>query len=75
MADCEKERGEDYQVVRGGSVLKKLIFMVESAPEGGYTARALGASIFAEADNLEESCDVRFAMQLGVTLKKVRALE
>lgn len=31
----------------------ELIFMVENAPEGGYTARALGASIFAEADDLE----------------------
>jgi hypothetical protein len=31
----------------------ELIFMVENAPEGGYTAHALGASIFAEADDLE----------------------
>ncbi len=30
----------------------ELIFMVEEAPEGGYTARALGESIFAEADDL-----------------------
>ena len=28
--------------------------MVEEAPEGGYTARALGASIFTEADTLPE---------------------
>jgi hypothetical protein len=27
---------------------------VEEAPEGGYTARALGESIFTEADSLEE---------------------
>jgi hypothetical protein len=32
--------------------MKELIFIVEEAPEGGYTARALGTSIFAEADNL-----------------------
>ncbi len=32
--------------------MSELIFMVEEAPEGGYTARALGASIFTEADNL-----------------------
>jgi predicted RNase H-like HicB family nuclease len=32
----------------------ELIFVVEQAPEGGYTARALGASIFTEADSLEE---------------------
>jgi hypothetical protein len=30
----------------------ELIFLVEEAPEGGYTARALGASIFTEADDL-----------------------
>jgi hypothetical protein len=28
--------------------------VVEEAPEGGYTARALGASIFTEADTLPE---------------------
>ena len=32
--------------------MTELIFMVEEAPEGGYTARALGESIFAEADDL-----------------------
>jgi hypothetical protein len=31
----------------------ELIFLVEVAPEGGYTARALGASIFTEASDLE----------------------
>lgn len=31
----------------------ELIFTVEDAPEGGYTARALGASIFTEADDVE----------------------
>ncbi len=31
----------------------ELIFLVENAPEGGYTARALGASIFTEADDLD----------------------
>lgn len=33
--------------------MNELIFLVEEAPEGGYTARALGESIFTEADNLE----------------------
>ena len=28
----------------------ELIFVVEEAPEGGYTARALNAPIFTEAD-------------------------
>lgn len=31
----------------------EIVFVVEEAPEGGYTARALGASIFTEADTLE----------------------
>jgi hypothetical protein len=33
--------------------MNEIIFLVEDAPEGGYTARALGESIFTEADNLE----------------------
>jgi len=32
--------------------MKKIIFLVETAPEGGYTARALGESIYTEADDL-----------------------
>lgn len=32
--------------------MNELIFMVEEAPEGGYTARALRESIFTEADDL-----------------------
>jgi hypothetical protein len=32
----------------------EIIFSVEDAPEGGYTARALGYSIFTEADTLDE---------------------
>lgn len=34
--------------------MNEIIFLVEEAPEGGYTARALGASIFTEADSLPE---------------------
>ncbi|WHZ14111.1 MAG: hypothetical protein OJF52_000946 [Nitrospira sp.] len=34
--------------------MSELIFMVEEAPEGGFIARALGLSIFTEADTLEE---------------------
>jgi hypothetical protein len=33
--------------------MDELIFLVENAPEGGYTARALGISIFTEADDLD----------------------
>lgn len=32
---------------------EELTFLVEDAPEGGYTARALGVSIFTEGDDLE----------------------
>lgn len=34
--------------------MSELIFWVEEAPEGGFTARALGQSIFTEADTLNE---------------------
>ncbi len=33
---------------------KELIFLVEEAAKGGYTARALGHSIFTEADSWDE---------------------
>lgn len=33
---------------------KEIIFLVEEAPEGGYTARALGHSIFTEGEALDE---------------------
>lgn len=36
------------------SMASELVFVVEEAPEGGYTARALGEAIFTEADNLDE---------------------
>jgi len=32
--------------------MTELVFLVEDAPEGGFTARALGASIVTEADDL-----------------------
>ncbi len=33
-------------------VMNELIFIVEEAPEGGYTAKALGEGIFTEADTI-----------------------
>ena len=33
--------------------MNEILFVVEEAPEGGLTARALGESIFTEADDLE----------------------
>lgn len=34
--------------------MNEIIFLVEEADEGGYIARALGHSIFTEADTWEE---------------------
>ena len=34
--------------------MSEVIFSVEDAPEGGYTARAVGISIFTEAETLAE---------------------
>jgi hypothetical protein len=55
----------------------ELIFMVEEAPEGGYTARALNASIFTEADTLADLHDrvrdaVRCHFEEGQTPKVIR---
>ena len=33
--------------------MNELIFLVQEAPEGGFMARALGESIFTEADDLD----------------------
>lgn len=34
--------------------MSEIIFLVEEADDGGYTARALGEAIFTEADDLDE---------------------
>ncbi len=34
--------------------MNEIIFLIEEAPEGGYTARALGHSIFTEAESMDE---------------------
>jgi hypothetical protein len=34
--------------------MSEIVFLVEEAPEGGYTGRALGEAIFTEADTLDE---------------------
>lgn len=44
--------------------MTELIFLVEEAPEGGYTALALGQSIFTEADTLDSlRANIREAVQ------------
>lgn len=40
--------------------MPEILFLVEDAPEGGYTARALGYSIYTEADRWE---DLKSAIQ------------
>ncbi len=37
--------------------MTEIIFTIEDAAEGGYTARALGHSIFTEAQSLDELRD------------------
>lgn len=32
----------------------EIIFIIEESPEGGYEARAIGHSVFTEADTLDE---------------------
>lgn len=33
--------------------MTEIVFLVEEDPDGGYTARALGESIFSQADDLK----------------------
>ena len=33
--------------------MSEIVFLVEEDPDGGLTARALGESIFTEADNMD----------------------
>ncbi len=40
--------------------MTEIVFVVEQVPEGGYTARALGESIFIEAD---PEAELRLAVQ------------
>jgi hypothetical protein len=41
-------------VSRDPQLMSELIFLVEESPDGGLVARALGVSIFTEADNWTE---------------------
>jgi len=44
--------------------MTEILFAVEEAPEGGFTARAVGHSIFTEADSLDElRANVRDAVE------------
>jgi predicted RNase H-like HicB family nuclease len=37
--------------------MEELFFLVEQTPEGGYTARALGESIFTQGETIDEVKD------------------
>ncbi|RJP33742.1 MAG: 2-oxoisovalerate dehydrogenase [Candidatus Omnitrophota bacterium] len=57
--------------------MNEIIFYVEESDEGGYTARALGESIFTEADDLSQLRDsirdaVRCHFEEGVGPKIIR---
>ena len=42
----------------------EIVFVVDEALEGGFTARAVGESIFTEADTLDElRVNVRYAVE------------
>jgi len=57
--------------------MSEIVFVVEEAPEGGYVARAVGDSIFTEADTLAELHDrareaVRCHFDDGMAPKLIR---
>jgi predicted RNase H-like HicB family nuclease len=44
--------------------MNEIIFLIEEDPEGGYVARAIGESIFTQADTIESLRDfIRDAVQ------------
>jgi len=52
--------------------MSEILFLVEQAPEGGYTAQALGNSIFTEADTLPELClMMRDALECHLAIEKL----
>ena len=44
--------------------MAEIVFLVEEAPEGGFTAKALGYSIYTEADTWK---DLKIAIQDALT--------
>jgi hypothetical protein len=38
--------------------MKEIIFLVVESPEGGYTARGMGVSIYTQAETLDELKDM-----------------
>jgi predicted RNase H-like HicB family nuclease len=51
----------------------ELVFLIEEDPEGGYSARALGESIFTEGDTLDELREnIRDAVQCHFAAEEAR---
>jgi hypothetical protein len=48
------ERPDGRGAIRYHAGMSEIVFVVEEAPEGGFTARAVGESIFTEADDLAQ---------------------
>lgn len=51
---CSFLRLGDGEISGDVDMAGEIIFVVQESPEGGYEARALGHSIFTEADSAEE---------------------
>ncbi len=46
------------------NAMVEIVFVVDEAPEGGFTARAIGESIFTEGDTLDQlRANVRSAVE------------
>ncbi len=55
--------------------MNEIVFLVERAPEAGYTGRALGESIFTEADDIESPHNqVRDAVRCRLEAKEAPRL-
>ena len=53
MQKSRPDHGRAALQTPAGMPVTEIVFVVEEAAEGGYTAQAVGASIFTEADTLE----------------------
>lgn len=55
--------------------MNEIIFLVEEALEGGYTAKAIGESIFTEADTMDEiKVNIKEAVECHFDLEKMPKL-
>ncbi len=61
MTNCQGRRKGERDIAESGHTaccticaMTEIVFEARTDPEGGFTARAVGDSIFTEADTLEE---------------------